>query len=172
MSRATKVKHVYREVLEEFALPEPPQSIVKVLGGRGNNLHEVVDEHGEMFLASMPTKFRRNVWVKRGDFVIVEPIAEGDKVKAEIIIILYKEQIKFIKEEGKWPEGFLEKPVDGGGDDDNDLFVNCNRVQVSYEESDEKTSDEDDDEDNNEDESSDEDVSNGFEKNSVCSDEE
>ena len=37
-----------------------------------------------------------------GDYVMVEPIGEGDKVKAEIVSILYKEQIKYIKEEGKW----------------------------------------------------------------------
>ena len=33
---------------------------------------------------------------------MVEPIGEGDKVKAEIVSILYKEQIKYIKEEGLW----------------------------------------------------------------------
>lgn len=37
-----------------------------------------------------------------GDFVFIEPIEEGDRVKAEICRILYKEQIKFIKDEGKW----------------------------------------------------------------------
>lgn len=37
-----------------------------------------------------------------GDFVLVEPIEEGEKVKAEIISILYKDQIKYIQEEGKW----------------------------------------------------------------------
>ena len=37
-----------------------------------------------------------------GDFVMVEPIAEGDKVKAEIVNILYKEQLKYIKDEGLW----------------------------------------------------------------------
>ena len=50
----------------------------------------------------MPTKFRKNVWIKRGDFVMVEPIEEGDKVKAEITHILYKEQIKYIREEKMW----------------------------------------------------------------------
>ena len=35
-------------------------------------------------------------------FLIVEPIAEGVKVKAEIIRILYKEQINHIKNMGKW----------------------------------------------------------------------
>ena len=33
---------------------------------------------------------------------MVEPIAEGDKVKAEIVNILYKEQLKYIKDEGMW----------------------------------------------------------------------
>ena len=39
---------------------------VQVVCGRGNNLHEVEDPDGRQFLASMPTKFRRNVWIKRG----------------------------------------------------------------------------------------------------------
>lgn len=50
----------------------------------------------------MPTKFRRNVWIKRGDFVIVQPITEGEKVKAEIVHILYADQIKYIKGQDKW----------------------------------------------------------------------
>ena len=37
-----------------------------------------------------------------GDYVLVEPIEEGEKVKAEIVTILYKEQIKYIQDEGKW----------------------------------------------------------------------
>ena len=55
------------------------------------------------YLVSMPTKFRKNVWIKRGDYCIVEPIQEGDKVKAEIVRILYKDQIRFIKSENSWP---------------------------------------------------------------------
>jgi len=54
----------------------------------------------------MPTKFRKNVWIKRGDYVVVEPIEEGDKVKAEIVQILYKDQIKYIKDQGQWPAEF------------------------------------------------------------------
>lgn len=40
--------------------------LVQVLGGRGNNLHEVENGTGEQYLVSMPTKFRRTVWIKRG----------------------------------------------------------------------------------------------------------
>lgn len=37
-----------------------------------------------------------------GDYIVVEPILEGDKVKAEIVHILYPKQIKDLKEEKKW----------------------------------------------------------------------
>ena len=43
MSASTKRKLVTAEVLTEFPLPEENQKIVKLLGGKGNNLHEVVD---------------------------------------------------------------------------------------------------------------------------------
>ena len=36
------------------------------------------------------------------DFVMVTAIEEGDKVKAEITSILYKEQIKYIQENNMW----------------------------------------------------------------------
>ncbi|XP_784016.2 probable RNA-binding protein EIF1AD [Strongylocentrotus purpuratus] len=106
MSKATKRKHVTREVLEDYILPEENQQILKILGGRGNNLHEAQTSEGDKFLISMPTRFRKNVWIKRGDFVLADPIAEGDKVKAEIVAILYPKQIKYIKQERLWPQGF------------------------------------------------------------------
>ena len=37
-----------------------------------------------------------------GDYIVVEPIHEGDKVKAEIINILYPKQIKTLKQEKNW----------------------------------------------------------------------
>ena len=84
------------------------------MAGRGNNLHEVLDSEGTSFLVSMPTKFRKNVWIKRGDFVIVTNIEEGGKVKAEIATILYKDQIRFIKSENQWPQGFEKQEIDDG----------------------------------------------------------
>lgn len=73
-----------------MSIPTETQSIVQLVDSRGNNLHEVVDNTGEHYLVSMPVKFRRNIWVKRGDYILVEPIPEGDKVKAEIAKILTK----------------------------------------------------------------------------------
>ena len=48
MSQSTKRKHVTQEVLfSDFRLPNDLERIVKVVGGRGNNLHEVFDPKEE-----------------------------------------------------------------------------------------------------------------------------
>ncbi|XP_072520071.1 probable RNA-binding protein EIF1AD [Salminus brasiliensis] len=169
MSRATKRKHVVKEVLQDYVTPTESQQIMRIQGSNGNNLHEAVTESGEKFLLSMPTKFRKNIWIKRGDFVIVDPIEEGDKVKGEISFILYRDHIQYLRKLGVWPKGFesggesgerKEEPQNGQGqseeqeeecsssdsEDDSDLFVNTNRATVHYSESDEDSG-EDDEED-------------------------
>lgn len=56
-------------------------------------------------------KFVQGPWAyflfSSGDYVMVEPIEEGDKVKAEIVHILYKQQIKYIAEQQMWQVIFL-----------------------------------------------------------------
>ncbi|KAG7464447.1 hypothetical protein MATL_G00165800 [Megalops atlanticus] len=175
MSQATKRKHVVKEVLGNLVTPTESQQIVRVLGSPGNNLHEVVTAQGDRFLVSMPTKFRKNIWIKRGDFVIVDPIAEGEKVKAEISFILYKDHIRQLQAIGIWPDGFSEDSAleergaqhtqenrrgeeeeDGGmsdsDEDDSDLFVNTNRVNYHYSENEEETEEDEDDDDDEEEE--------------------
>ncbi|XP_062892274.1 probable RNA-binding protein EIF1AD isoform X2 [Mobula hypostoma] len=161
MSQATKRKHVVKEVLGDYPPPSEKQQIVRVVGTPGNNLHEVETARGERFLASMPTKFRKNIWIKRGDFLIVDPIEEGEKVKAEIASILYKEHIKELQQQGAWPASFSEpashestqrelstrgseeetegksEDDDDDSEDDGDLFVNTNRRNYEYWESEE-----------------------------------
>lgn len=182
MSQATKRKHVVKEVLGDFVTPTGNQQIVKVTGSRGNNLHEAVTAQGETFLVSMPTKFRKNIWIKRGDYVIVDPIEEGEKVKAEISFILYKDHIQYLQKHQHWPQGFMEEPseqdktnkqpekedrdrveeddeeedVSDSEDDESDLFVNTNRCHYQYSES-----EEDNEEDSEEDSAAEEDVKGG-----------
>lgn len=95
----------------------------------------------------MPTKFRKNIWVKRGDYVLVEPIAEGDKVKAEIVKIMNKDSIKYYKENNVWPKEFEDSKKESNVDDDDELFVNTNRkpvlVYASESDSDDTKSDSD-----------------------------
>ncbi|GLH13253.1 DNA polymerase subunit gamma-1, mitochondrial [Gryllus bimaculatus] len=151
MSAFTKRKHVEREVLEDtLQVPTEQQKVVRVLAGRGNNLHEVEEPNGARYLASMPTKFRRHFWIKRGDFILVEPIPEGDKVKAEIALILTHDHQRFYRANGCWPQEFegidATKEVKG----EEDLFVNVNR-QIPGEHSSESETDSDDDDDDEED---------------------
>lgn len=141
MSRVTRLKHVKRELdSDDFSFPTETQKICRIVSSKGNNLHEVEspDEDEENFLVSMPTKFRKNVWIKRGDFVLVEPIEEGDKVKAEICRILTPEHQKEFEKAFVWPKKFTKKrehnssPVMSGSDDEDDLPPNPNRKNDNY----------------------------------------
>ncbi|XP_076641502.1 putative RNA-binding protein EIF1AD [Halictus rubicundus] len=152
MSKATKRKHVVKEVAD-LSVPTESQSIVRILESRGNNLHEVEDPNADQYLVSMPTKFRKNIWVKRGDFVLVEPIPEGDKVKAEIVKILTREHQRWYRSQKCWPKQFEESQrsdqkewnKDDSDSEGDDLFVNTNRLQPGRIENDsESSSDESD----------------------------
>ena len=95
--------------------------------------------------------------------MIVTNIEEGDKVKAEISTILYKDQIKFIKAEGCWSPGFLAEEQlsklqlkdnpepevtessDDHSEDDSDLFQNTNRPVYEESDSEEDTESEEED---------------------------
>ncbi|XP_071864098.1 probable RNA-binding protein EIF1AD isoform X2 [Bombus fervidus] len=146
MSKATKRKHVTNEILD-FTIPTETQSIVQIIQSRGNNLHEVADPAGSKYLVSMPVKFRKNIWIKRGDFVLVEPISEGNKVKAEIVKILTREHKKWYRQMNCWPKEFDEIPdlnqeiTDGkNADEEDDLFVNTNRLSYNINRIDSDTS--------------------------------
>ncbi|XP_035909750.1 probable RNA-binding protein EIF1AD [Anopheles stephensi] len=149
MSRVTKIKHVLKEQeADDFDLPKDNQQIVRIVASRGNNLHEVetAQDGEERFLVSMPVKFRKNVWIKRGDFVLVEPIEEGNKVKAEICRILTPEHVKVFEKEGVWPRKFSKKRDLEEDLDEDGLFRNTNRKFLAQS-SDDGEEDEEDTED-------------------------
>ncbi|KAI9576736.1 hypothetical protein GQX74_010718 [Glossina fuscipes] len=81
--------------------PKDGQQIVRIIFSRNNNVHEVetADTENENFL-------EKNFGVKRSDFILVEPIEGGDKVKAEICKFLTAEQIREFIKAGIWPECF------------------------------------------------------------------
>lgn len=128
MSKATKKKHVQKELLSrDFCVPEDLNRIVKITQNSGNNLHQIETHSGETYFVSMPGKFRNNIWIKPGDFVIVKPIEEGNKVKAEIHEILNKQYIHFLKAQNSWPftdnskqDSPLSERMSPDGDSDKD----------------------------------------------------
>lgn len=95
----------------------------------------------------MPTKFRKNVWIKRGDFVLVEPIEEGDKVKAEIVRILSPEHVKVFSAEGVWPKKFTKKRDHEEEADEEGFVANTNRARVMEDEDESGSEDEESDDD-------------------------
>ncbi|KAI9515788.1 hypothetical protein NQZ68_022142 [Dissostichus eleginoides] len=142
MSQATKRKHVVKEVLGDFVTPTENQQIVKVTGSRGNNLHEAVTAQGVTFLVSMPPKFRKNLWIKRGDYVIVDPIEEGEKAGGVHRGATGAGKTKKGQEKREDTEDKDEEDFSDSEDDESDLFVNTNRNNYQYIESEEEDSDE------------------------------
>ncbi|KAM3965929.1 putative RNA-binding protein EIF1AD [Aphomia sociella] len=129
MSKVTRRKHVMNEAMwDDYALPHENHRIVRILKSGANNLLKVTTPEGEEYLVSMPTKFRKNIWVKKGDYLVVEPIAEGVKVKAEMVKVMNKISRKYYEENNVWPKQFNEdKEEEKKNDDDYYLFVNNNR---------------------------------------------
>ncbi|KAE9361811.1 hypothetical protein PF008_g678 [Phytophthora fragariae] len=113
-------KSAYRKGVTSRVLygdPEPKENelIVRVTALRGSNLFEVVDAEGTKAVTMLPTKFRKLIWVKRGDFLIVgegdggeATTAKGKKGAVTSIVehILYKDQIKNLKRKDLWPAAF------------------------------------------------------------------
>lgn len=112
---------------DDLSLPTESQQIVRVVSSKGNNLHEVQAASGETFLVTMPNKFRNNFWIKRGNFVLVEPIDEGNKVKAEIIRILTEQHQREFVKEGVWPKEFSKKREHEDDEDSDGYMPNLNR---------------------------------------------
>lgn len=160
-------KHVTDSVLNQFPEPSHGEYIAQVMGSRGGNVLEILvpaasedtetcanDSHKETSkeLAILPTKFRKLIWVKRGDFIIVggddttkasseeqqqQQPSSKNKVRYMVRHILYKDQISHLKSLKLWPSQFLQKEEEQDETDD----------RVSTESEDNDNDNDDDDED-------------------------
>ncbi|CAB4389624.1 unnamed protein product [Rhizophagus irregularis] len=107
-------------LLKSVPLPTETQKISKVLNWRGKNLFEIQFSDGNTTLCTLPPKFRNLIWVKRGSYVIINPINETERVNkigGEIEHVLFPEHVKNFKSEGIWPQEFEIQ------DDDNNKIV-------------------------------------------------
>ncbi|UYV63391.1 EIF1AD [Cordylochernes scorpioides] len=104
-SYVNKLKRANKEYVSYF-LPEGNQSIVQVVECRANNLHMVATPEGDRYLASMPKILRNMVWLRRGQYLIVEPVEEGREVKAIICHVLFQHHIEHIADNNLWPKEF------------------------------------------------------------------
>ncbi|PIA13993.1 hypothetical protein COEREDRAFT_24921, partial [Coemansia reversa NRRL 1564] len=93
-------KYAAQEALDAKAEPSLTCPVACVLGPRGQHLHEV----WFTTLAQLPPKFRSIVWVKRGNYVMVDLAKQlTDKIGGEITMVLLAAQVKQLKQAGGWP---------------------------------------------------------------------
>ena len=128
-------KHLTDNILTSLPEPTATSMVARVLGSRGGNIIEIelpVDKESDndcsaaspnkvqSSLALMPTKFHKLIWVKRNDFLIVTGAAgsyetsttgEEGKVQHMVSHILFREQVRHIKQVGMWPAAFQSAEV-------------------------------------------------------------
>jgi hypothetical protein len=168
-------------VLNDLPEPKEHERIAKVAATRGGNQFDMLlsttvleeEDRTPQLTLLLPTNFHKLVWVKQGDYVIVqtggntheETKDNDDETGIRFIVshILYKDQVKHLQIKELWPEKdpeFNRDAARGGGaedgeaqedadkedddasqeegddgivystryDDDDDLFVNKNRI--------------------------------------------
>ena len=141
-------KSVVESTTSTFPVPMCGERVCRITELRGGNLLEVEDGEGDVALAMMPTRFKNVIWVKPGDFVIAGCENDDASAKVRFIVnhVLYAAQIEHLKVRALWPPAFsshasarttavtssdrtsfFEGPQDDA-DDDDDLFVNTNRI--------------------------------------------
>lgn len=105
-------KNSKKEALEGcFEVPEG-QTVMQVVSSRGSNLIEVMDDKGFKTLALFPAKFHKSLWIKRGNYVLVEEsdrekaLEAGSKVTCVILQVLFEEQVRTLRKSSSWPQGF------------------------------------------------------------------
>ncbi|KAN0028129.1 hypothetical protein ACTFIV_009961 [Dictyostelium citrinum] len=165
-------KHVTNQSLNSSLKLENDQNIVKVIDMRGGNVVEVQYPNGSTVLAIIPSKFKNVLWIKKGNYAIIDKEDESSKssqVKCSVVHILSKENVKGLVKSNDWPKEFdledknqrqqPQKPLlltaptsddeDGGL---SDLGVNPNRKKFGRVDSDEEdVSSEEEEEENEED---------------------
>ncbi|GFP89811.1 probable RNA-binding protein eif1ad [Phtheirospermum japonicum] len=85
---------------------------MQVVDLRGSNLIEVMDSKGEKLIAIFPAKFQKSMWIRRGNFVVIdesgreEAVESGRKVAGMVTQVLYHDQIRQLRKSSEWPEIF------------------------------------------------------------------
>ncbi|KAJ2740674.1 hypothetical protein GGI20_005680 [Coemansia sp. BCRC 34301] len=120
-------KYTEREALDAQPEPTLQSPVARVLGPRGQHLHEVAvarslvtkdinqrlnadDQSWFTTLVQLPPKFRSVVWVKRGSFVVVNLADQlSDKIGGEIAMVLMPAQVKHLKQSKQWPTQYEDE---------------------------------------------------------------
>ncbi|KAI9075902.1 hypothetical protein K1719_042182 [Acacia pycnantha] len=127
-------KNLLRAKQEPDVALQAGQSIMKVVSLRGSNLIEVMDARGENSLALFPAKFQKSMWIKRGNYVVVDEsgkekaLESGSKVACIVTQVLYHEQVRGLQKSLQWPAIFKS-----GATDESNEKLNGNTSQPEIE---------------------------------------
>ncbi|KAJ7520699.1 hypothetical protein O6H91_19G018100 [Diphasiastrum complanatum] len=108
-------KNLKKAALEGCWQLEEGQLVMKVVDLRGSNLIEVEDSTGQTTLCLLPAKFHKSLWIKKGNYVLVD---EGDRQKAveskskvtgTISQVLFEDHVRILKKSPLWPSRFGEE---------------------------------------------------------------
>ncbi|KAL8529559.1 hypothetical protein ACS0TY_006836 [Phlomoides rotata] len=129
-------KNLKRAVEEEMAALQGGQSVMQVADLRGSNLIEVMDAKGEKLLAIFPAKFHKSMWIKRGNFVVIdesgreEAVESGRKVAGVVTQVLYHDQVRVLQKSSEWPEIFRSLP----NENSKQVLSSCDNDECSSDE--------------------------------------
>ncbi|KAK4693234.1 putative RNA-binding protein EIF1AD, partial [Lecanoromycetidae sp. Uapishka_2] len=101
------------------------QAIARVVKAEGNNLYSVeLPSEKELLLVELPSRFRSQIWIKRGGYVVVDMSAFDDrenKLGGEIVSVVRDE--KRWRKQSYWPSNFVKKPTYLEDSDDEESIV-------------------------------------------------
>ncbi|XP_066245124.1 probable RNA-binding protein EIF1AD [Euwallacea similis] len=122
-------RHRYINQNEEHDIPADHQLIVLIVCNKGNYLFEAKAPDGHTLNVYLPPKFRKLLWIRRGTYVLVEPI-DNQKLKAEVVKVYTPELIQLLKNDNAWPKefegaGYKKSP----GPENVYKFVNTNHPE-------------------------------------------
>jgi len=102
-------KEEFKEKSRELPLPSSEEGTILCVVQRliGAGYVEVLCTDNETYMARIPGKMRRKVWIKEGDVILFLPWGTRDK-KGDVVHRYEREEVKFLLDSGLISEELLE----------------------------------------------------------------
>ncbi len=86
--------------IRRIKLPRPPETFGIVEQRLGGSRMYVRCLDGKTRICRIPGRLKRRLWVREGDFVIIEPWELGGDEKGDIIFKYRPSQVQYLKKKG------------------------------------------------------------------------
>ncbi len=97
----------------EMPLPDENEGtmICVVQRNVGGGYLEVLCTDGEVYMARIPGKMRRRVWMNPGDVILFQPWGTSDN-KGDVVYKYFRDEVRKLIEKGYISEEFLEETIE------------------------------------------------------------